>query len=159
MVLELLRQDSRRTATEIASEIGVSRAAVAYHIARLTREGTIRRFTIDVDHSAVAAPALVRAIFDVVLSRGSCLNVYPVIAHWRELVSCWSTSGSIDMRIVVEAASHRRIDELRDRLGRHPNVGHLTTSFILRSFEDRGSTAPEEAPLDSEIAFAQRQER
>jgi Lrp/AsnC family transcriptional regulator, leucine-responsive regulatory protein len=143
MVLELLRQDSRRTATEIAVELGVSRTTVAYHIARLTRDGTIRRFTIDVDPAATSEPYLVRAMFDVVLSRGSCLNIYPVIAHWKELVSCWSTSGSVDMRILVEAASHRRIDELRDRLGRHPNVGNLTTSFILRTFEDRLVSPPE----------------
>ena len=139
MVLDLLREDSRRTATEIAHQLGVSRTTIAYHIARLTRDGTIRRFTIDVDPAASALPQGVRAMFDVVLSRGSCLNLYPAIAPWRELVSCWSTSGSVDMRILVEAASHGRIDELRERLGRHPNVANLTTSFILRTFEENRS--------------------
>jgi Lrp/AsnC family leucine-responsive transcriptional regulator len=139
MVLDLLREDSRRTTTEIAHELGVSRTTVAYHIAKLTRDGTIRRFTIDADPAASALPDGVRAMFDVVLSRGSCHNVYPAIAHWKELVSCWSTSGSVDMRILVEAVSHRRIDELRERLGRHPNVGNLTTSFILRTFKENHS--------------------
>jgi len=136
MVLEMLREDSRRTATEIAQELGVSRTTIAYHISRLTRDGTIRRFTIDVDPAALAQKYGVRAMFDVVLSRGSCLNLYPAISHWKELVSCWSTSGSVDMRILVEAPSHARIEELRERLGRHPNVGNLTTSFILRTFEE-----------------------
>jgi DNA-binding Lrp family transcriptional regulator len=149
MVLELLREDSRRTATEIAHELGVSRTTIAYHIARLTRDGTIRRFTIDVDPAASALPHGVRAMFDVVLSRGSCLNLYPSIAQWTELVSCWSTSGSVDMRILVEAASHRRIDELRERLGRHPNVANLTTSFILRTFEENRRVFSVEALADN----------
>ena len=149
MVLALLRQDSRRTATDISLELGVSRTTVAYHIARLTQDGTIRRFTIDVDQAAMSEPYLLRAMFDVVLSGGSCLNIYPFIAHWTELVSCWSTSGSVDMRILVEAATHRRIDELRDRLGRHPNVGSLTTSFVLRTFD--GGQVSESLP---ELAYA-----
>lgn len=139
LVLGLLRLDSRRTATEIAQHLGVSRTTIAYHIAKLSKDGIIRRFTIDVDPMASAAPQTVRAMFDVVLSRGSCLNLYPAIAAWKELVSCWSTSGSVDMRILVEAASHSRIDELRERLGRHPNVANLTTSFVLRTFEESRS--------------------
>jgi Lrp/AsnC family leucine-responsive transcriptional regulator len=154
MVLALLRQDSRRTATDISLELGVSRTTVAYHIARLTREGTIRRFTIDVDPGAMSEPYLVRAMFDLVLSRGSCLNIYPVIANWTELVLCWSTSGSVDMRILVEAATHRRIDELRDRLGRHPNVGSLTTSFVLRTFEGRQVSEPMPEFADEPAAVA-----
>jgi Lrp/AsnC family leucine-responsive transcriptional regulator len=71
LVLDLLREDSRRTATEIAHQLGVSRTTIAYHIARLTKDGTIRRFTIDVDPAATALPQGVRAMFDVVLSRGS----------------------------------------------------------------------------------------
>jgi hypothetical protein len=43
------------------------------------------------------------------------------------------------MRILIEAASHGRINELRERLGRHPNVANLTTSFILRTFEENRS--------------------
>ena len=135
LVLGLLREDSRKTATEIAHELGLSRTTVAYHIAKLTRDGIIRRFTVDVDPAATSLPHGVRAMFDVVLSRGSCMNLYPAIASWKELVSCWSTSGSVDMRILVEAATHRRIEELRERLGRHPNVANLTTSFVLRTFE------------------------
>lgn len=137
-------------------ELGVSRTTVAYHIARMTKDGTIRRFTIDVDPAVSVEPYQLRAMFDIVLSRGSCVNIYPVISHWKELVSCWSTSGSVDMRILVEAPSHRRIGELRDRLGRHPSVGSLTTSFILRTFDDKLAVAPEHEPDAIRAAVASR---
>ena len=48
MIIELLRENARRSLTEIASLVGISRPTVNAHIDRLLTAGIITRFTIDV---------------------------------------------------------------------------------------------------------------
>lgn len=148
IILELLRENGRRSLTEIAAIVGLSRPTVRHHVDKLVDQGVIRRFTIDVDTKDTAMPKGIRAMFDVRLKRNVCGIVYSSISGWSELVSCWSTSGSMDMRVLVEAADQTIIEELRDRLARHPEVATLTTTMVLKTWCERISgiheTTPEE---------------
>lgn len=148
MILQLLRENGRRSLTEIGAIVGLSRPTVRHHVDKLVREKVIRRFTIEIDTHDEDRPSGVRAMFDVRLRRNVCGKVYASIANWSELVSCWSTSGSVDMRVLVEAADQSILESLRDRLARHPEVASLTTTMILKTWCERISgiheTAPEE---------------
>ncbi|PWR01156.1 hypothetical protein DKT77_18540 [Meridianimarinicoccus roseus] len=146
MILELLREDGRRSITEIASIIGLSRPTVRHHVDRLVREKVIRRFTVDIDAPGESRPSGVRAMFDVRLRRNVCGMVFSSISNWSELVSAWSTSGSTDMRVLVEAADQSMIEDLRDRLARHPEVASLTTTLVLKTWCERISGIEERAP-------------
>lgn len=146
MILELLRENGRRSLTEIAAIVGLSRPTVRHHVDKLVREKVIRRFTVDIDALDDTMPSGLRAMFDVRLRRNVCGKVYSSISNWSELVSCWSTSGSVDMRVLVEAADHSIIEELRDRLARHPEVASLTTTMILKTWCERISGIQETAP-------------
>jgi Lrp/AsnC family leucine-responsive transcriptional regulator len=148
MILQLLREDGRRSVTEIAAIVGLSRPTVRHHMDKLVREGVIRRFTVEITTQTDERPQGVRAMFDVRLRRNVCGVVFSSISHWSELVSAWSTSGSTDMRVLVEAADQSIIEDLRDRLARHPEVASLTTTMVLKTWCERISgiheTAPEE---------------
>lgn len=134
--------------TEIAAIVGLSRPTVRHHVDKLVEAKVIRRFTIDIETQDDSRPAGVRAMFDVRLRRNVCGKVYASLAGWSELVSCWSLSGSVDMRVLVEAADQSIIESLRDRLARHPEVASLTTTLVLKTWCERISgiheTAPEE---------------
>lgn len=146
MILELLREDGRRSLTEIAAIVGLSRPTVRHHVDKLVREKVIRRFTVDIEKMDDTRPSGVRAMFDVRLRRNVCGKVFSSIANWSELVSCWSTSGSVDMRVLVEAADQTIIEDLRDRLARHPEVASLTTTMVLKTWCERISGIHEVAP-------------
>lgn len=146
MIIELLRENARRSLTEIASLVGISRPTVNAHIDRLLTAGIITRFTIDVRMPEELRPSGVRAMFDVRLRRNVCGMVYSSISHWSELVSAWSTTGSVDMKVLVEAADQRMIEELRNRLARHPEVATLVTTMILKTWCERISGIHEIAP-------------
>ncbi len=148
MILQLLRENGRRSITEIAGIVGLSRPTVRHHVDKLVREKIIRRFTVEIDRIDEDRPTGVRAQFDIRLRRNVCGKLYASIAHWSELVSAWSLSGSVDMRVLVEAADQQTIEDLRDRLARHPEVASLTTTMVLKTWCERISgiheTAPEE---------------
>ena len=146
MILQLLRENARRSLTEIGQLVGLSRPTVRHHVDKLVREKVIRRFTIDVEQGLEGRPTGVRAMFDVRLKRNVCGKVFSSISGWSELVSCWSTSGSTDMRVLVEAADQGIIEDLRDRLARHPEVASLTTTMILKTWCERISGFHETAP-------------
>lgn len=134
VILAMLRENSRRSLTEIASRVGLSRTTVKYHIDKLVDSGVIERFTIDVNSRASAPPAGIRAMFDVQLRRNACSMVFASIRNWDQIISVWSISGATDMRILAETADQPSIEELRDRLSRHPEVVGVTTSIILRTW-------------------------
>jgi Lrp/AsnC family leucine-responsive transcriptional regulator len=146
MILQLLRENGRRSHTEIAAIVGLSRPTVRHHIDKLVRANVIRRFTIEIDQAVEGRPSGIRAIFDVRLKRNVCGKVFSSISHWSELVSCWSTSGSTDMRVLVEAADQTIIEDLRDRLARHPEVASLTATMVLKTWCERISGIRETAP-------------
>ena len=146
MILQLLRENARRSLTEIAGLVGLSRPTVRHHVDKLIREKVIRRFTIEIDSIDESRPSGVRAMFDVRLKRNVCGKLYASISNWSELVSCWSTSGSVDMRILVEASDQTIIEDLRDRLARHPEVASLTTTMVLKTWCERISGIHETAP-------------
>lgn len=146
MILQLLRENGRRSLTEIAAIVGLSRPTVRHHVDKLVRENVIRRFTIEIDNSDETRPSGVRAMFDVRLKRNVCGKVYASMSNWSELVSCWSTAGSTDMRVLVEAADQSIIEDLRDRLARHPEVAALTTTMLLKTWCERISGIYETAP-------------
>ena len=146
MILELLRENSRRSLTEIVAIVGLSRPTVRHHVDKLVRGNVIRRFTVEIEPIHAARAGGVRAMFDVRLRRNVCGKVFASISGWSELVSAWSTSGSTDMRVLVEAADQTIIEDLRDRLARHPEVASLSTAMVLKTWCERISGIHETAP-------------
>ena len=77
-ILQLLLADSRRPYSEIADHVGLSPPAVSDRIDRLTEQGIVRRFTVDVDRTKLGhrtpvmirldvSPSAVERIFEQVL--------------------------------------------------------------------------------------------
>ena len=81
LILELLRENSRRSLTEIASIAGVSRTTAKYHVDRLVEKGIIRRFTVDVDTTGNhgISESSVRVMLDINIRRNSCKKIYELI--------------------------------------------------------------------------------
>jgi Lrp/AsnC family leucine-responsive transcriptional regulator len=50
------------------------------------------------------------------------------------------------MRILIEAADQSQVEQLRDRLARHPEVASLVTTFVLKTWCERISGIHESAP-------------
>ena len=57
-ILQVLRQDSRAAFVDIAAKVGLSEAAVRRRVSNLVKEGTIKKFTIDVDEPQTATSAI-----------------------------------------------------------------------------------------------------
>jgi Lrp/AsnC family leucine-responsive transcriptional regulator len=136
-LLALLRQDSRRSYSELAGALKVSRTTVKDRIDRLKEQGVITRFTIEMSSTMAEPSRGILAFFHMQLKRPHCRIVYESIAGWPELVGCWSIAGSTDMTVLINTPSDAELEALRDRLARHPEVKTLWTELCLKQWAHR----------------------
>lgn len=129
-LVELLREDGRRSVNELAEQAGISRANAYQRLARLRREGVITGFTARTDARKLGLE--VAALVIVSADQGS----------WRELRSELEalpgaeyvalTAGGFDFVVLVRVPD---VDTLRDvvleRLQSMPQVRSTQTMFIL----------------------------
>ena len=139
-IIALLQLDSRRTVSDIAARIGISRASVKQRIETMRTTGLIRRFTLDLDDVVATDDDYVRAFFKLHLKRPVCKLVHTSISGWPELLGFWSVAGELDAMALVAARDAGDIDELRDRLARHSDVKAITTLVVLKEWANRRHT-------------------
>jgi Lrp/AsnC family transcriptional regulator, leucine-responsive regulatory protein len=133
-LLDLLAQNSRRTVSELAGMLGLSRQAVQNRIARLTERGVIRRFTIETGE--VERPGRNRVMFTLKLRQATCSSVFASLRTWPELLQCWSITGDDDMILVAEAVGPDDADRMRASLSRHPDVHEVRTAHVLKAWKE-----------------------
>lgn len=104
-----LRADGRASVNELAAVVSVSRATAYQRLARLRRDGVIRRFTVDVDPRKLGLPIAALVLVSVVQHSwrvvGDRLRRLPGV-EWIAL-----SSGSFDYIVLVRAPD---VDHLRD---------------------------------------------
>jgi Lrp/AsnC family leucine-responsive transcriptional regulator len=133
-ILAKLEQNSRRSISELAASLHISRAHARDRMTLMRERGVIRRFTVDLGRPPKQELNCGSAFFQLRLKRPVCRIVYATISGWPELMGCWSIAGELDMVVLISARSNFEIETLRDRLSRHPEVKTLTTLTILREW-------------------------
>ena len=136
-ILALLEEDARRTTTEIALSLGISRTTVKNRIDRMRDHGVIKRYTIELGNPSAEDGRPSTAFFAVQLKRPICRIVYQSIRGWPELLQAWSVTGETDLLVLVRTTDSERIEHLRERLIRHPEVSRVTTQLVLQDWVRR----------------------
>jgi DNA-binding Lrp family transcriptional regulator len=137
-LIALLQQDSRRSLTDLAGQLGTSRTNVKQKMRRLYDAGIIKRFTVELGEVEAAERAPAQVFFHLRLKRPHCAELYDEIRSWPEIQGAWSLASSeLDMLAHVAADGQDRIETLRDALARHPLVDSLHTTFVLKEWANK----------------------
>lgn len=108
-MIDILRRDGRRTAPQLALELGIGRATAYNRFDRLLDEGVIRGFSARIDHHAVGQT--VAALLLVNVEQGQWQDLYPRLQRMTGVEWVGVTAGQYDYAIIVRADS---LDHLRD---------------------------------------------
>ncbi|WP_288050570.1 Lrp/AsnC family transcriptional regulator, partial [Acidiphilium sp.] len=100
-LITLLRHDGRRSISDLAIELGVSRATVRARIDRLERSGVIIGYTVILRADTVAAP--VRGLMLIEVEGHAADRVVRALSAFPEVVEIHTTNGRWDL--IVELAS------------------------------------------------------
>ncbi|KIC10014.1 hypothetical protein RA19_12695 [Leisingera sp. ANG-M1] len=132
-LIRLLSRDARRSAAELARELGVSRPTVQNRIDRLRATGVIARFTVELGKEAQTA--LVDALVLLKLSAGDSRQTVARLTGMAGVEAVSSVNGSYDFAVELRVASLPKLDQLLAEIRRLPMVIETNSSIRLETFK------------------------
>ena len=129
-LLNILRLNARTPLSDIAKQLGVTRATAQARLSRLERDGSIGGYTI-----VSGLNAQTQALFAVILVELEVRSQASVIAELKkipEVVSCYTLSGQFDLMVRIRCRLSSELDDLIDKVAQIEGV-HRTTSSIMLS--------------------------
>jgi Lrp/AsnC family leucine-responsive transcriptional regulator len=127
-LLRLLRDDPRRSVSEMARRIGMSAPAVRERIQRLEESGIIRGYRLELDARALGYP--ISAFLRVRPMPGKLAKIGELAQRLPQVVECHRITGEdcFVMRLYLE-----RLEDLDLLLDRFLAYGQTTTSLVQSS--------------------------
>jgi Lrp/AsnC family leucine-responsive transcriptional regulator len=127
-LLRLLRDDPRRSVSEMARRIGMSAPAVRERIQRLEESGIIRGYRLELDARALGYP--ISAFLRVRPMPGKLAKIGELAQRLPQVVECHRITGEdcFVMRLYLE-----RLEDLDPLLDRFLAYGQTTTSLVQSS--------------------------
>jgi Lrp/AsnC family leucine-responsive transcriptional regulator len=125
-ILDLLVEDPRLGATELARRIGMSAPAVRERVAKLEAAGVIRGYRLDLDPAALGLP--VTAWVRLRPGPGQLPRVADLAQRTPEVSECHRVSGEDCFLLKVHVASIEALESVLDRFLLH---GQTTSSFVV----------------------------
>jgi DNA-binding Lrp family transcriptional regulator len=128
-IMQLLREDSRKSFVAIAFQIGLSESAVRRRVKNLMESGLIRRFTIEIGTTNKTSAI-------TFISVDSRIETEIVCSKLRKLEGVeiiYEITGQYDIAVVITAPTIADINRSVDNLRRIEGVSDTNTVIVLRT--------------------------
>lgn len=134
-LIALLQADARRSAVDLARELGVARTTVLARMARLQRERVIVGYTARL--GADAQEGGLEAYVGLVVQPRAGRQVEARLARLPEVRQLSTVSGELDYLLLLRTPTASRLDAVLDEIGEIEGVLRTTTSIVLARRIDR----------------------
>ena len=126
-----LRENARRSTSEIARELGVSRSTINSRIKRLEETGVIKGYTLeygeDYASQLVSAHVLIKVNQKLTTRTNRDLHQVPQIR------AVFAISGDYDLIAEIETESTASLSQILDLIGNFEGVERTNSSLILET--------------------------
>ncbi len=132
-LIRLLREDGRRSFSEMAPEVGLSVAAVKRRVDRLRELGVITGFTVQVDHTKLgwAIEAFTELRYAGATSVGEIMGT---TAKLPEVQAAFAIAGDPDALVQVRVRDVKHLQEVIDTLRSSGKVTGTKTLMVVKSW-------------------------
>jgi len=142
-ILEILSNDARISAEEIAKLTGNSVDVVKKTIKKYEKSGAIVKYKTVINHDlARDANSFVRALIEVSVSPQKDVGfdyVAERIYSFPEVTSCYLVSGAYDLLLVVEGEDLKTVSNfIASKLSPMEQVRSTATHFLLQKYKEDG---------------------
>lgn len=124
-ILMLLKVDGRRSFVDMGKELNLTEGAVRARVARLVKDGNIRRFTVDTKED-------VKGIVMVATSRAVSTTAVADAIKKLGVDKTYEISGNFDIICVVESNSIEDVNALVEKIRAINGVTDTSTSLVLK---------------------------
>ncbi len=135
-ILTALSADSRRSYADVASEVGLSTAAVHERVKKMGERGVIERFSLRVDPDKVGLHV---TAFVAIRNDGGvhCREVAPALRSMPEVLELHSVAGEYDFIAKIRTSHPRGLEDVLYRIKAIAGVARTTSTVVLNTeFED-----------------------
>jgi DNA-binding Lrp family transcriptional regulator len=132
-ILGLLREDARRTLSDIAGRVTLSTAAVKRRIDRLRESGVITGFTVQVDHAKLGwgIEAFTELRF---VGNTKVAEILRTTTRMPEAQAVFTIAGDPDALVWLRARDMAHLQKTIDEIRRHHQVTGTKTLIALESW-------------------------
>jgi DNA-binding Lrp family transcriptional regulator len=128
-LIKLLRHDARRSISDLAGDLGVSRATVRARMERLERSGDIVGYTVILRTDAADQP--IRGIMMIDIEGHAADRVMRALGGLAEVSAIHTTNGRWDLVAELSAATLSDFDAVLRRIRLIPGITGSETSLLL----------------------------
>lgn len=136
-LVTILRHDGRRSISDMALELGLSRATVRSRMARMERAGDIVGYTVILRADALAMP--VRGLAMIGVEGRRTAQVIDALAGFQEVGAVHTTNGRWDLIAEISALSLADLDVVLRRLRLIPGITGSETNLLLATPRSTGA--------------------
>jgi len=136
-ILDILQDNARDSASNIAEIIGMSIPSVTERIRKLQELGVIKGFRAVIDSKKLGYD--VAAIITIISE--SSENYSVLIKHIsdnHEILKCFSTTGNGSHILIINTQNSSSLEKLLRTIQSWPGVMRTETQIILTSYKDDG---------------------
>ena len=141
-ILEVLTEDARIPAADIAAMVGSDEATVADEIKQMEKERIILCYTPVVDWQKVTDDEEVDALIEVKITPQRDYGYDDMarrIYQYDEVVSVYLMAGAYDLSVRVRARSIQEVSRfVWEKLAVIDGVTSTVTTFIMRKYKEHG---------------------
>jgi DNA-binding Lrp family transcriptional regulator len=134
-LLRLLQENSRRTISDLASELGLSRATVQHTMERLERKGVIQGYTIKINPHYQQQQVSAYIMISVVPKKTA--DIIRQIHKHPQLDMLCTISGQYDLIAKVTEATTEALDKSIDDIATLDGVEQTLSHIVLSKKVDR----------------------
>jgi len=149
-ILEILSNDARISAGEIAKLTGKSADTVKKTIKKYEKDGSIIKYKTVINHDiARDSGSFVRALIEVSVSPQKDVgfdHIAERIYNFPEVNSCFLVSGAYDLLLVVEGENIQTVSNfIASKLSPMEHVVRTSTHFLLQKYKEDGQILKKKA--------------
>tara|TARA_B110000977_G_scaffold191140_1_gene262869 strand:+ start:131 stop:553 length:423 start_codon:yes stop_codon:yes gene_type:complete len=134
-LINLLRENSRRSVSDLAKELGVSRTTVQQHMERLERNGTIQSYTIKLNPHSEQQQVSAYIMISVVARKTT--DVVRQLQKDPQLDMLCTISGQYDLLARITATTTEQLDQSIDSIATLDGVEKTLSHIVLSRKVDR----------------------
>jgi DNA-binding Lrp family transcriptional regulator len=129
-IIDLLRQNGRRTIADIAEHVRLSPAPVKRRIDRLQSSGVIAGYTVRIDHSKLG-PSL-EAFTELRFTGNTDVeDILSTITRVPEVREVYTIAGDPDALVRIRVKDVRHLQRVVNELRRHGRITGTKTLIVL----------------------------
>ncbi len=134
-LLKLLQENSRRTVSDIAKKMGLSRATVQQRMERLERTGVIQGYTIKINPVLERQNVSAYVMISVVPKKNS--TIVNQLFKIPQMEMLCTISGQYDMIAKITEATTEALDQTLDKIANLDGVEKTLSHIVLSRKVDR----------------------